>query len=286
MLTLLSGYGFDEEQGPYLMLDELGVGHTRRRRAFVCGAPLSLTATAQHHCIGTLRGKTRCFVQDLQRSIDGGRTRHEFAGMAVLGRTLVALFILFPCALVTASCNRPRKHEGTRLESSQKQAESSAATTVYALTVNSLEGKPVRLSEYRGQVSLLVNVASKCGYTPQYEGLQRLYEKYKARGFAVLGFPSNDFGEQEPGAPEQIREFCSSKYRVTFPMFQKVQTKAGPGQSEVYARLARASGSLPSWNFGKYLLDRSGQVLKVFNADMDPESPELVSAIEAALDTH
>lgn len=122
---------------------------------------------------------------------------------------------------------------------------------VYALSVNSLEGKPVALSEYRGQVSLIVNVASECGYTPQYAGLQRIYERFKGRGFSVLGFPSNDFGRQEPGSPEEIREFCSSKYRVTFPMFQKVQTKAGADQSEIYALLGRAAGSLPSWNFGK-----------------------------------
>ena len=98
-------------------------------------------------------------------------------------------------------------------------------TNVYSLSVNSLEGKPVPLSEYRGQVSLVVNVASECGYTPQYAGLQRIYEKYKGRGFSVLGFPSNDFGKQEPGSSEEIREFCSTKYRVTFPMFEKVQTK-------------------------------------------------------------
>ncbi|HWA72950.1 MAG TPA: glutathione peroxidase [Polyangiaceae bacterium] len=156
-------------------------------------------------------------------------------------------------------------------------------TNVYSLSVNSLEGKPVPLSEYRGQVSLVVNVASECGYTPQYAGLQRIYEKYKGRGFSVLGFPSNDFGKQEPGSSEEIREFCSTKYRVTFPMFEKVQTKAGPEQSEVYALLGRAAGSLPSWNFGKYLVSRSGEVLKAFPSKVEPESEELVAAIEAAL---
>lgn len=157
-------------------------------------------------------------------------------------------------------------------------------TNVYAVSVNSLEGHPIPLSEYRGQVSLLVNVASECGYTPQYAGLQRIHEKYKGRGFSVLGFPSNDFGRQEPGSSQEIREFCSSKYRVTFPMFQKVQVKAGPEQSEVYALLGRAAGTLPSWNFGKYLVSRSGEVLKAYPSKVEPESPELVAAIEAALD--
>lgn len=159
----------------------------------------------------------------------------------------------------------------------------SDTNNVYALSVKSLEGAQVSLNDYRGQVSLIVNVASACGYTPQYGGLERIYEKYKGRKFSVLGFPSNDFGEQEPGSPEQIREFCSTKYRVTFPMFEKVQTKPGPGQSGVYALLGRAAGSLPSWNFGKYLISRSGEVLKMFPSDVPPESPEVVAAIEAAL---
>ncbi|HVY31501.1 MAG TPA: glutathione peroxidase [Polyangiaceae bacterium] len=154
---------------------------------------------------------------------------------------------------------------------------------VYALTVQTLEGASVPLEQYRGQVALIVNVASACGYTPQYAGLQKLHERYGARGLAVLGFPSNDFGRQEPGSAEQIRDFCSTKYRVTFPMFAKVQTKAGAGQSEVYATLERASGQLPSWNFGKYLIDRQGSVLHFYPSKVEPESAELVSAIEAAL---
>jgi glutathione peroxidase len=186
--------------------------------------------------------------------------------------------------LAAVGCNRREMPAPSRAENAETQGSAMSETNVYALSVNSLEGKPVALSEYRGQVSLLVNVASECGYTPQYAGLQRIYEKYKGRGFFVLGFPSNDFGRQEPGSSEQIREFCSSKYRVTFPMFEKVQTKAGAGQSEVYALLGRTAGSLPSWNFGKYLVGRSGEVLKAFPSKVDPESPELLSAIEAALE--
>jgi len=153
----------------------------------------------------------------------------------------------------------------------------------YAISSPSLAGEPVSFEQYRGRVALIVNVASECGYTPQYAGLQKLHERYGARGFTVLGFPSNDFGRQEPGSAQEIRAFCSSKYRVTFPMFAKVQTKAGAGQSKVYATLQRASGELPSWNFGKYLVDRQGKVVKFFPSGVEPESGELTAAIEAAL---
>ena len=154
---------------------------------------------------------------------------------------------------------------------------------IYGLSVKTLEAEPAALSQYRGQVTLLVNVASACGYTPQYAGLERVYTKYKAQGFTVLGFPSNDFGRQEPGSPEQIREFCVSKYRVDFPMFEKVQTKDGAGQSGIYAALKQSSGALPAWNFGKYLIGRSGAVLKFYPSKVEPEDPELTQAIEAAL---
>jgi glutathione peroxidase len=155
--------------------------------------------------------------------------------------------------------------------------------TLYDLQLKSLEGEDVPLSKFRGQVSLLVNVASACGMTPQYAGLERLHQKYEARGFSVLGLPSNDFGKQEPGTSEEIREFCSSRYGVSFPMFEKVQTKPGPGQSPIYAAIARAAIELPKWNFGKYLVDRNGNVIRFFPSKVDPEDPELVRAIEAAL---
>ena len=126
----------------------------------------------------------------------------------------------------------------------------SANVDLYSAEARTLEGQPAPLAQYRGRVTLVVNVASECGYTPQYAGLQQLFERYEARGLTVLGFPSNDFGRQEPGSAEEIRAFCSSKYRVKFPMFEKVQTKAGPGQSPIYALLEQGSGKLPSWNFG------------------------------------
>jgi len=154
---------------------------------------------------------------------------------------------------------------------------------VYAVATKTLEGEPVKLDRYRGKVSLIVNVASECGYTPQYAGLERIHQLYAGRGFTVLGFPSNEFGQQEPGSAEQIRAFCSTKYRVTFPMFAKLQTKHGAEQSDIYAVLERASGILPSWNFGKYLIGRDGKVVKFFPSQVAPESPELTQAIEAAL---
>jgi glutathione peroxidase len=155
--------------------------------------------------------------------------------------------------------------------------------SIYAVETKTLEGEPTSLERYAGKVTLLVNVASACGYTPQYSGLQRLHEKYRDRGFSVLGFPSNDFGAQEPGSAGEIREFCSTQFRVDFPMFEKGQTRPGPAQSSVYAALERAAGKLPSWNFGKYLIGRNGQVVEFFPSSVDPEDPALVSAVEAAL---
>ncbi len=153
--------------------------------------------------------------------------------------------------------------------------------SLYDLSANTLEGVPQPLSAYRGKVALVVNVASECGYTPQYQGLEKLYEGYQGKGFVLLGFPSNDFGGQEPGDATQIREFCSTRFHVTFPMFEKVKTK-GAGQSPVYAFLATRDGE-PKWNFHKYLVGRDGEVLAAFPSDVEPESLELREAIDAAL---
>jgi len=153
--------------------------------------------------------------------------------------------------------------------------------SLYELTVNSLDGKPVDLGQYKGHVVLVVNVASKCGFTPQYAGLEKLYLAYKDKGFFVLGFPANDFGHQEPGTPEEIEAFCTSKYNVTFPMFEKVVTK-GPGQSPVYQFLTTGFPA-PTWNFCKYLVDTNGKVLKEFPSKVKPDDKELTDAIDAAL---
>jgi glutathione peroxidase len=157
-----------------------------------------------------------------------------------------------------------------------------SADSVYSLKTQTLQGQPADLSQYEGKVALVVNVASQCGFTPQYAGLEKLYEEMKGRGFVVLGFPSNDFGGQEPGSPEEIASFCRKNYGVTFPMFSKLVTKAGPDQSPIYALLGR-SGSLPSWNFGKYLLGKDGRVIQYFPSKVAPDAPELREAIEKAL---
>jgi len=152
----------------------------------------------------------------------------------------------------------------------------------YDLKVTTLAGQPADLAAYRGKVTLVVNVASQCGYTPQYAGLEKLYRDMAPKGFAILGFPSNDFGGQEPGSAEEIQQFCKRTYDVTFPMFAKVVTKAGPEQSPVYAFLGE-SGSLPQWNFGKYVLDKNGKVTAFFPSRVAPDAAELRAAIEKAL---
>jgi glutathione peroxidase len=153
----------------------------------------------------------------------------------------------------------------------------------YSLRTNSLDGKPADLASYRGKVALVVNVASECGFTPQYAGLQKLHAELAGRGFAVLGFPSNDFGGQEPGTPEQIRDFCTTRYKVDFPLFAKVQTKAGAGQSPVYALLGKEGGHLPNWNFCKYLVGKDGKVLGFYPSKVAPDDKTLRAAIDAAL---
>jgi glutathione peroxidase len=141
----------------------------------------------------------------------------------------------------------------------------------------------VRLCDaYQGQVILVVNTASKCGFTGQYEGLEALYDKYRERGFVVLGFPSNDFANQEPGSEEQIQEFCRLTYSVEFPMFEKVHVKKGIADPFI-ANLAEKSGAYPKWNFYKYLIDREGNVVDYFSSITSPDSKKVVSAIERLL---
>lgn len=152
----------------------------------------------------------------------------------------------------------------------------------YDLTSNALDGKPANLGQYKGQVSLVVNVASKCGYTPQYEGLEALQREMKGKGFNVLGFPSNDFGGQEPGTAQEIATFCKLTYDVTFPMFEKVVTKKGAGQSAIYTWLGQ-SGNLPAWNFSKYVIDKQGKIVGFFPSSVTPEDPALRAAIAKAL---
>ena len=158
-----------------------------------------------------------------------------------------------------------------------------AGKTLFSFKVQSLTGSPVDLAEYRGKAVLVVNVASKCGYTPQYADLESVWKEFKDKGLVVIGFPCNDFGGQEPGNASEIGEFCRKNYGVTFPMMSKVQTKAGEGQSDVYAFLSAATGKLPSWNFGKYLVGRDGTPIAFFGSGVKPTGEELRAAIEKAL---
>lgn len=153
--------------------------------------------------------------------------------------------------------------------------------TFFDLTTKTLRGADAPLAAYEGQVLLVVNVASECGFTPQYEGLERLHEAYKHRGFSVLGFPCNQFGEQEPGEANEIEQFCTTKFGVRFPLCEKVDVK-GIHQSPVYAFLAQEHGE-PKWNFHKYLVSREGRVIAAYPSKVEPESAELREALEAAL---
>lgn len=160
-----------------------------------------------------------------------------------------------------------------------------AESKLYDVPLKDIDGKDTSLKAYKGKVLLVVNVASKCGNTPQYAGLEKLQQKYKDQGFTVLGFPCNDFGAQEPGSNADIKEFCTSKYAVTFPMFDKVHVK-GPEQHALYKELSGKDSPFPGdvkWNFGKFLIGRDGKVIKRFEPGVKPESPQVTEAIETAL---
>ena len=161
------------------------------------------------------------------------------------------------------------------------------ASNVLDFTLNSIDGKPAPLSQYQGKVVLIVNVASRCGYTPQYAGLEKIYEKYKDKGFVILGFPANNFGAQEPGTDEEIKTFCSSKYMVTFPMYSKISVK-GEGIHPLYQFLTDKqanpkTGGYIQWNFTKFLVGKDGKVIARFEPAVTPESADVTSAIEKAL---
>jgi glutathione peroxidase len=151
----------------------------------------------------------------------------------------------------------------------------------FDLSANTLDGLEQPMTDYQGKVALVVNTASECGFTPQYAGLEKLWQEYRERGLVVLGFPSNDFGKQEPGSAEEIRGFCDLNFHVTFPMFAKVKTK-GDGQSPVFAFLT-AKHPKPRWNFYKYLIGRDGEVKDYFVSLTTPDSKRLRRAVEKAL---
>ena len=158
----------------------------------------------------------------------------------------------------------------------------SAANSVHEFTMKSIDGDPTPLTKFKGQTVLFVNVASQCGYTPQYKGLEALYRKYKDRGFVVVGVPANNFGGQEPGSNEEIQKFCQRNFDVTFPMMAKVSVK-GDDITPLYRHLTSQTGREIQWNFTKILVDKNGQVVGRFEPNVDPESAELVGAVEKAL---
>ena len=160
-----------------------------------------------------------------------------------------------------------------------------AAGTIYDIPLKDIDGNATSLKPYQGKVLLIVNVASKCGFTPQYAALEALFQKYKDQGLVVLGFPCNQFGHQEPGTDAEIKQFCTSKYDVTFPMFDKIDVN-GPDRNPLYVLLAGKDSPFPGdigWNFTKFLIGRDGKILNRFNSPVKPDSPEVAKAIEAAL---
>jgi glutathione peroxidase len=159
------------------------------------------------------------------------------------------------------------------------------AGTVYDIPLKDIDGKDTSLTPYQGKVLLVVNVASHCGFTPQYKALEAVYEKYKDKGLVVVGFPCNQFGGQEPGSDEEIKQFCTSKFSVTFPMFDKIEVN-GANRHSLYVTLAGPESPYPGnikWNFTKFLVGRDGKILKRFESKVTPDSPEVTSAIEGAL---
>ena len=166
-------------------------------------------------------------------------------------------------------------------------AEDKDAASIYDFTMKTIDGKDTPLSDYKGKVVLIVNVASECGFTPQYKGLEELYRKYKDQGFTILGFPANNFGQQEPGTDAEIKTFCSSKYDVTFDLFSKISVK-GDDQHPLYRYLTsdktdpKYAGDV-KWNFQKYLIDRNGNIVARFFSKVEPMSDDVTSAVEQAL---
>jgi glutathione peroxidase len=182
----------------------------------------------------------------------------------------------------TAAAAEPAPSAAPAAEAPEAAAAApSEAPSIYSFTMKRLDGTETSLSAWSGKVLLVVNTASKCGYTPQYQGLQQLHTKYSGRGFEVLGFPSNDFGGQEPGTAQEIQNFCISMYDVNFPMFEKTKT-IGQDRSPLYALLSDAHGA-PQWNFHKYLIDKHGHPVQAWPSKVEPGAPEIASAIEGQL---
>lgn len=186
----------------------------------------------------------------------------------------------------TKTETKPEIKTETKTEKPVEDAVSQEIPSIHQFTVNTLEGKPQSLADFKGKTVLLVNTASECGYTPQYTELEKLYKQYKDKNFVVLGFPSNDFGGQEPGTSEEIRKFITDEYGITFPMFSKVVTKGGE-QAPIYKMLTQdgpenTHGDI-KWNFTKFLIGPDGQIIDRFGSNVDPMSKEVIAAVESHL---
>jgi len=195
-----------------------------------------------------------------------GLTAGVLAQSWLVVKTHLKLLLIVPCLLIFAMT-------------------ASAATNLYDIPLKDIDGKPTTLAPFRGKVLLIVNVASKCGNTPQYKELEALYMKRKAAGLVVLGFPCNQFGRQEPGSNAEIKEFCSLNYRVTFPLFDKIDVN-GEHRHPLYVALAGKDSPFPGdidWNFAKFVVGRDGKILGRFSPETKPDAPEVTAAIEAAL---
>lgn len=183
----------------------------------------------------------------------------------------VAIFSMLLCA-----CSRPAPVDPVTQERWADQ-------TIFTIQARGLDGNPVDMDRFRGDVLLVVNVASRCGFTSQYTQLQQLQDRYAEQGLVVIGFPCNQFGGQEPGSSEEIASFCSENYGVEFPMMEKIQVNAGPGQSPIYEFLGTRSGKLPGWNFCKYLVQRDGETVTFYNSSVSPMSETITGHVEKAL---
>jgi len=210
--------------------------------------------------------------------------RHRLGALAACALALAAA----PPGAAQETPRGARRDAPAGVAQGARHARAAAADeegSVLDYTLNLIDGTPQPLAEYRGQVLLLVNVASRCGLTPQYEALEALYERYRARGFVVLGFPANDFAGQEPGADAQIAEFCRSTYGVRFPMFSKISVK-GDAKHPLYRELTSLPAPLGGevqWNFQKYLVDRRGRVVAKFDPRTPPDDSALVAKLESLL---
>lgn len=193
-------------------------------------------------------------------------------------RTTIAALALLAAYSISGHAATPNP-----TSTAKPEASTNACPAVLSRSFNRLQDEaPQSLCQYAGKAILVVNTASFCGFTKQYEGLEALYRDYKDKGLVVLGFPSNDFGKQEPGTDKEIADFCTNTYAVKFPMFSK-STVIGSGRNPLYTDLAKATGQSPQWNFHKYLIDRTGKAVQSFGSDVTPQSKQLVSAIEKIL---